>query len=524
MKQKRNLTSAAFIVMSSIVISRITGYFRVMLIPNKLTEKVVADSYIMAFKMTDLMYNLLVGGAIAAALIPVLTGYLERGEEEEGWKAVGTFINVVCLSMVFICVVGIIFAPKFVPLIARGFDEEGIKLTVRLTRILFPSVSFIMLAGLTNGVLNSYQRFAASSYGPVIYNIGSIMSLFFLSRYSVELVAFGVMLSSFVYFLFQLSFAVRNLKYYRFRIYLRHPGFKRLFNLAVPSLLSSTINQVNVIISAMFVTLFRSPGSVNAFNMADTTWQMPYGIFAQGIGIAILPTMSARYAVGDVKDYKDILNKGLKSILLLSIPSAAGLVVLSEPVIRTIFQWSKGFYPEYVTLASRILVFFSVALITQSIVATMSRAFYAVNDTKSPLYVGAGTILMNLAICYLFYRYTSLGVEGMALAYSITSTINAFILIFILNKKVDSINLKSFCVFLLKTFLASGIMGLAVFLLSNVMDFNTASKFLQVLYLIAAISVGALIYFATVLVLKVDEAVYMYETIRLRVKKLMKKN
>jgi len=494
-----------------------------MLIPNKLTDKVVADSYIMAFKMTDLMYNLLVGGAIAAALIPVLTGYLERGEEEEGWKAVSTFINIVFLSMVFICTMGIIFAPQYVPLIAQGFDEEGIRLTVRLTRILFPSVSFIMLAGLTNGVLNSYQRFAASSYGPVIYNIGSILSLFFLSKYSVELVAFGVMCSAIVYFLFQLSFALKNLKYYKFKIYFKHPGFRRLFKLAIPSLLSSSITQVNVIISATFVTLFRSPGSVNAFNMADTTWQMPYGIFAQGIGIAILPTLSAKYAVGDLKDYKDILNKGLKSILLLSIPSALGLVVLSEPIIKTIFQWSSDFHPEYVTLASSILMFFSVALITQSIVATMSRAFYAVNDTKSPLYVGASTILLNLAISYLFYRYTSLGVAGMALAYSITSTVNAIILVAMLNKKIDGIYLKSFFVFLLKTLLASGLMGVSVLLLEYVLDFNTASKLLQVLYLIITISAGALVYFAAVCLLKVEEAVRIYETAILKVKNFIQK-
>jgi len=349
------------------------------------------------------------------------------------------------------------------------------------------------------------------------------LSLFFLSKYSVELVAFGVMCSAVIYFLFQLSFALKNLKYYKFKIHFKHPGFIRLFNLAIPSLLSSSITQVNVIISATFVTLFRSPGSVNAFNMADTTWQMPYGIFAQGIGIAILPTLSAKYAVGDLKDYKDILNKGLKSILLLSIPSALGLVVLSEPIIKTIFQWSSEFHPEYVTLASSILMFFSVALITQSIVATMSRAFYAVNDTKSPLYVGASTILFNLAISYLFYRYTSLGVAGMALAYSITSTVNAIILVVMLNKKINGIYLKSFFVFFLKTLLASAVMGVSVLLLAFILDFDTASKLLQILYLIVTISAGAVIYFAAVCLLRVEEAVRIYETVILKVKNFIKK-
>jgi putative peptidoglycan lipid II flippase len=504
--QKRNLTGAAAIVMSSIVFSRITGYFRVMLIPNKLTEKVVADSYVMAFKITDLMYNMLVGGAIAAALIPVLTGYIERQEEEEGWKAVGTFINVVFLCMVCLCILGIIFAPQIVPFIAKGFDEEGIELTTRLTRILFPSVSFIMLAGLTNGVLNSYNRFAASAYGPVLYNLGGIFSLAFLSSFGVETVAFGVMCSSLIYFLFQLSFARRNLKHYRLRIFLDHPGFRKLFKLAIPSMMSSSIVQVNVIISAMFVTLFRTPGSVNAFNMADTTWQMPYGIFAQGIGIAILPTLSAKFAVGDLDDYKNILIKGLKSILFLSIPSAVGLIILREPIIRTIFQWSDEFDANFVPMAGNILMFFSLALLTQSVVATMNRAFYAINDTKSPLIVGASTILVNIGLSYLFYKFTSLGVGGMALSYSLTSTLNAILLMTLLHKRVREVDFKEFFGFLLKAIPAAIIMGAALMFANGLVDFARVSKLVQIAYLGFEVLAAAAVYFALAIMLKVDEA------------------
>jgi len=521
--RKRNLTGSAIIVMSSIVFSRITGYFRVMLIPNKLTEKVVADSYIMAFKVTDLMYNMLVGGAIAAALIPVLTGYIEKDQEEEGWKAVGTFINVVFLAMLTLCILGIIFAPQIVPFIARGFDEEGTKLTVSLTRILFPSVSFIMLAGLTNGVLNSYHRFAASAYGPVLYNLGGIFSLAFLSRFGVKVVAFGVMCSSLIYFFFQLSFAWKNLKYYRFKFYLRHPGFRNLFKLAIPSLISSSIVQVNVIISAMFVTLFRAPGSVNAFNMADTIWQMPYGIFAQGIGIAILPTLSARFAVGDLDDYKSILAKGLKSILLLSVPSAVGLIVLREPIISTIFQWSKGFDPGFVPLAGNILMFFSLALLTQSIVATMNRAFYAINDTRSPLYVGACTIFVNIGLSYIFKEFTNLGVGGMALSYSLTSTLNAVLLLSILNKKVKGVYLDNFLKFLLKIIPAAAAMGIVLFFTSQAVDFDASSKIVQISYLALEVVIGASVYFLISIILKVEEAFYICNAILEKVRSFNRK-
>ena len=515
---KRNLTGAAAIVMSSIVVSRITGFFREMLIPNVLGAR-EADAYVMAFKITDLMYNMLVGGAIAAALIPVLAGYIEKRDEEEGWKAVGTFINVVFLSMAGVCLLGMIFARKLVPFIAMGFQGEATELTIRLTRILFPSVSFIMLAGLVNGVLNSYHRFAASAYGPTLYNIGGALSLLFLNRYGVEAVAVGVMCSSLLYFLFQLTFAMKNLKFYRFRIYLHHPGFRRLFKLAIPSLASSSIVQVNVIVSAMFVTLF-GLGSVNAFNMADRTWQMPYGIFAQGIGIAMLPTLSAKLAMGDLDDYRDILMKGLKTVLFLSIPSAVGFVVLKDSLIRGIFQWTGSFNKDLVPIAGSILMFFSIAMLTQSIVAIMNRAFYAGNDTKTPLYVGASTILVNLVLSYSFYRFTDLGVSGMALSYSITSALNALLLLGLLNRKFKGIHLDKLMLFLLKVLPASAIMGIFLCFSNAVLNSGTGSKLLQLAVLGAEILAGAFLYFLVLALLKLDEALNILNIAAQRLKKL----
>ena len=180
-------------------------FLREMLVPNMIGVNEAGDAYTIAFRITGLMYDMLVGGAISAALIPILSGYIAKKDEENGWKAVGTFINVVIVAMSVVCLSGIIFAPQLVSLIAVGFESEAQKqLTVDLTRILFPSVAFLMLAGLSNGVLNSYHRFAAAAYGPSIYNIGSALSilLFSKSQWGVRGVAFGVMGSAIIYFYF----------------------------------------------------------------------------------------------------------------------------------------------------------------------------------------------------------------------------------------------------------------------------------------------------------------------------------
>jgi putative peptidoglycan lipid II flippase len=509
--------AAALIVMSSIVVSRITGFFREMLVPNFFGIGQVADAYSIAFKITGLMYDLLVGGAIAAALIPVLTGYIEKNEQEDGWKALSTFINVVFAAMAFTAAMGMVFAPWIVPFFARGFDKETSDLTVSLIRILFPSVAFLMLAGISNGILNSYKRFAAAAYGPTIYNLGSIASIIFLSKYSIKAVAFGVMCSAAVYFLFQLSFALKNLKYYRLRVYFRHPGFNRLIRLAIPSLISSSIVQVNVVISSSFASLF-GPGSVAALNIADRVWQLPYGIFAQGMGIAMLPTLSGRYAVGDLDEYRNILQKSLKTVLFFTIPSALGFVVLKYPLIKTILKFTHQVKEEGIENTGRILMFFSIALITHSIVAIINRGFYAVNDTKTPLFTGMGAIAVNFLFSFIFYTFfnESLAAGGMALAYSIASLINAAVLLALLNRKVGSLGLREVAVFILKIMLSSLIMALILAIVSSFLGNIPENKLYQILILCLEIGIGAVVYFVMVIILKVKEAKILLKQVLLK--------
>jgi len=510
--------AAALIVMSSIVVSRITGFFREMLVPNFFGIGQVADAYSIAFKITGLMYDLLIGGAIAAALIPVLTGYIERDEEEEGWKALSTFINVVFAAMAFTAAMGIVFAPWIVPFFARGFDKETTDLTVSLIRILFPSVAFLMLAGISNGILNSYKRFAAAAYGPTVYNLGSIASIVFLSRYSIKAVAFGVMCSAAVYFLFQLSFALKNLKFYRLKFYFRHQGFKRLIRLAIPSLMSSSIVQVNVVISSSFASLF-GPGSVAALNIADRVWQLPYGIFAQGMGIAMLPTISGRYAVGDLDEYRSILKKSLKTVLFFAIPSAFGFVVLRYPLIKTIIKFTNLVNEDGIENTARILMFFTIALITHSIVAIVNRGFYAINDTKTPLFTGMGAIAVNFLCSFIFYTFfrESLAAGGMALAYSIASLMNAVVLLALLNKKVGRLGLTEIVVFMAKTMLASLVMALILAVLGSLMGNIPENKIYQILILCFEIGIGVIVYFVMVMILKVKEAKAMFRQLLSRV-------
>ncbi|MBN2558859.1 MAG: murein biosynthesis integral membrane protein MurJ, partial [Clostridia bacterium] len=296
MTERASFRSTATMIMVSVLISRLLGFLRTALIPARMGGfSSVADAYNAAFQIPDLMYGLLVGGAIAASLIPMLTGYVEKSNEKEGWKVVGTYINVMMLVMLAICILGVVFAPQFMGLIAEGFKDappEKMELAVRLTRILMPISFFMMLSGFCNGILNSYSRFAVAAFGPCAYNLATVLSIIFLSNsnvadnYGAEKVVLGIVICSFLYFILQLSFTIKHLRNYRPELHLNHPDFLRMVRLAVPTLFTSAFIQVNFIISKYYTT-FYDEGSLSALEVAGKTWQMPLGIIAQAVGVAI---------------------------------------------------------------------------------------------------------------------------------------------------------------------------------------------------------------------------------------------
>lgn len=524
----RKITGAAIIVMSALVVSRITGYLRTILINNLLTAK-QSDALLAAFRTTDLMYNLLIGGAISAALIPILSGYLAKDEEKEGWKAVGTFINVIFLLMVVISTLGVIFAPWVVSMTASGLKGDVRESTIQLTRILFPSVSFMMLAGMTNGVLNSYKRFSAAAYGPSIYNLGAALAVFIFSRYGVQYVAMGILMSAVMYFIIQFSFAFQNFKYYRPKIQWENSGFRRLFLLAIPSLAASAVAQINILISQNFISLFTKEGNITAYNNANDIWQLPYGIFAMGLGTALLPTLSEKLALKKVDEFKDILNKGFKTILYLMIPSTIAFLVLAQPVISVVYKWSLKIGQTRITTAAAILILFTAAMIAQSMLALLNRAFYASNDTKTPMYIGIISIALNFVFCSLFYRFTDLGPAGMSLSYSIQSLVNMSAMMYIISKRMHGMGWKELARYSGKLLAAAVIMGGLLFAANYLIpvdftqDFSMKTKLVEIIVLGVEIVIGAVVYFGCTMLLKVDEAIAFKNKLVAVVEKLKNK-
>ena len=521
--RENSISTAAIVVMGSIILGRFTGFLRETVLSWKVGLSWVQDAYVAAFTVPDLVFVLLVGGTISAALVPFLSGKVEKGEEKDGWLAASSFINVISLIMAVICAFGIIFADRIIPAVAPGFagsSPQTMELAVKLSRILFPSVFFIMMAGICNGVLNSYKKFTAAALGPSIYNLGCTLSIYLFADtdpQSMTKASVFVTLSAFGYFLIQLMFSARKFRYYRPVLNLADEGFRKLFGQAVPSLLNSATAQLNTVISTAFVSLSAAEGSLAAFRNANTLWQMPHGIFAVGIGTAVLPTLSGKYATGGFKEYRTLLMKSLTSVLFFAIPSAACFLILREQLVRAVFKWGGRFTEENVPFVAEILAFFCIAMITHSTVTIMNRAFYAAQDTRTPLVAGIISVILNLALGYVFCMYTGLGAAGMALSYSLVSFVNSVLLLLLMGKRLKGINGGELMNFIFKAALSAVIMGAVLLGIRETLPYPSG-KALQLAYLALEIVAGCVVYLIMMLILRSQEAIYLVNNIRQRLK------
>lgn len=516
---------AAGMISMLFLVSRILGFIRENL-SGRLFNRFETDSFIAAFIIPDTMYYLLVGGALSAAFIPIFTEYLAKGEEEEGWKVASTFINITVILLAIFTILGMTFAKGVALWEAPHFKAEKMLLLVKLTRIMFPAVCFTALAGLMGGVLNSYKHFLAPALGPVFYNVAIILGAFFLGpRYGIMGMAIGVVAGAIGNFLIQMSF-LRTVGGYRFRfgyIDLRNSGFRRMLILMVPALVGLSATQANIWITNVMASSLPE-GSITALRFANRLIQLPIGIFASSIAMAFFPMLSGLAAEKKMDSFKDTLSLSLRSIFFLMLPAAAGLIVLRTPIVKILFE-GQQFTPKDTALTSYALLFYGMAVFAHAAILMLPRAFYALQDTLTPVLVSVFSVSMSILMNWIFLKFTALGVGGFALSFSVMGLINMLLLMGILRRKIGGIRgyeiLKSF----LKGLAASAALGLAVFLTKEGIGFISGRMGLTghleaALVVAVGITVGVAVYLGTAWLLKMDELAL---TIRLIQSKLLKR-
>ncbi len=524
---------AAGIMIAAIFLSRILGLVRDMVMSYYFGAQVspVADAYRAAFSLPDLFYYLIAGGALSSAFIPVFTEYLEKGDEKTAWKVFSVFGTAIALGLTVLILLGEILAPWLLWLFLPGFrsDPAKLDLTTNLTRIVFPAQICFFIGGLMMSTLYARNRFLMPALGPVVYNaaiiLGAVvggqllgpMNGIYAQAWTVLL---GALLGNIVMQLWEMR---RVGIHYTPSLDLRHPGVIKVGKLMLPVLLGLSLPQLCVLLARPFASQL-DQGAITWLDSANKVMQLPLGIFAQALSVAIFPTLSALAARQDIPGFRRQFSLGFRSILFLTIPSAVLILVLAVPLTALLFQRGQWTWDDTVR-TSQATVFYSLAIAAVSGQQIVNRGFYAMQNTITPMVVGTAATVFYLLLNWLLMAV--LGVNGLALSYTIANGATLAALLVLFHRHIGGLPLMEMGDSVGRVAVAATGMGIVVWLVRRAMDSLLGAygpdgmHSLPVLFeLFVCTGVGCVVYLTAVKLLRVPEAEFVLDTVGTRLRKL----
>ncbi|MFP4194409.1 MAG: murein biosynthesis integral membrane protein MurJ [Desulfobacterales bacterium] len=458
MNEKRHATKAAGVIGLATLLSRILGFVRDLVIAWFFGAGLLSDAFFVAFRIPNLLRRLFAEGTLSMAVVPVFTEQMTKYGREEAFALARSAVRMLSVILVIIALAGIAGAPWIVKVVAPGFAGSKFALTVTLTRIMFPYIIFICLVALSMGILNALGHFAAPALAPVFLNLTMIAAVLFISPYldtPVIGVAFGVLAGGVIQLALQVPFLLKKGIVIWQKAPFWHPALKKIGLLMGPAVFGAAVYQINILVGTLLASLLRE-GSVSYLYYADRLVQFPLGIFAISASVALLPSLSRQASAKDYDALADTFAYSMKMIFFITVPAMAGLIALREPIVGLLFM--RGAF-DVVSMkhTAYALFHYSVGLWAFSGVRILVSTFYALQDTKTPVKMATYSIIANIAFGIILMGPLTHG--GLALATSLGSMINFFLLAAVLQKRMGEIYWKKIVVSVARTVLSSIIMG-----------------------------------------------------------------
>lgn len=446
------LTAAAFLIGAASLASRLFGILRDRILASSFGAGDLLDAYYAAFRIPDTLYNLIIIGALSAGFIPVFTEWYERKGRDDAFRLAEKVLSVILATLTAAVVILFVAAPILVPLIAPGFAGEKLETTIWLTRLMLISPVFLGMSAVMGGILQSRRRFLAFSLAPVLYNIGIIFGAWFLAPHlGVYGVGIGVILGAFLHFITQASVAfslgLRRLP----RPDFKDAGIRRIIKLMIPRTLGLAVTQLNLIVILALASTV-GVGSVAVFQLAQNLQSFPLGLFGISFAIAAFPLMAEAAGRKDDEAYKDALGNASRKIFFLMIPTMALFILLRAQIVRIIL--GEGFFDWDDTIRTAdVLGWFAVSLFAQGLVPLFMRAFYALQEVKTPILITAGAEIFSIILALLLKG--PFGIAGLAMAFSASAAIQIFLLALHLRKRKGALGEGEFALSALKVVAAT---------------------------------------------------------------------
>jgi putative peptidoglycan lipid II flippase len=501
---KRQIARAASLIMVAFALSRVLGLVRTMVIAGQFGTGAEMDAYQAAFRLPDILFQLAAGGALASAFIPTFTGYLARSDRAGAWRLASNVVNLLMVILTLAAALAALIAPWLVDwVIAPAFDAETAALTTRLMRVMLTSSVIFGVSGVIMGTLNAHQHFLLPAVAPMLYNLAIIAGALFLApSLGVMGLAVGVVAGSALHLLVQLPGLIHFGARYTPRLTVRDPGVSQVARLMGPRVLGLAVVQINFLVNTNLASRL-GEGAVSALNFAWLLMLLPQGVFALAVATAAFPTFAEQVARGHQAAMRATLAATLRAVFALSLPAAVGLAVLRGPLVALLFE--RGAFGETSTdLVAWALMFYALGLVSHAGIEIVARAFYAMHDTKTPLLIGGGAMLLNVGLSLtlppLFEVVGWLAHGGLALANSLATSLEMIGLIWVIRGRLGGLEGHSSLPMLLRSTAAALLMGLAlVALLSALPSVNSA------LLGAVGIALGGLVYLGAAWALGVQE-------------------
>jgi putative peptidoglycan lipid II flippase len=464
----RQIARAAGTVMAAFIVSQISGLFRSVLVLNTFGASPEMDSFLAANQVTDTLFQLVAGGALASSFIPAFTALLVQGDRQGAWRLASAIANLIMLILSLLAALAAFFAPQLVRYtLAAGLATDPYleALTINLLRLMMPAAVIFGLSGLIMGILNANQVFLVPALTPSMYNFGLIAgAVVFAPTMGIYGLAVGVLLGAVLHLGLQIPTLLRQKGSYFLTLGLDQPAVREVGRLIGPRLFGLAVLHINSWVNIILAG-FQPEGSITAIKSAFTLMLMPQVAIAQSVAVAAMPTISAQHARGELQEVRSSISASLRGVLLLSLPASLGLILLRRPLVVALYQ--RGAFDERSTeLFTWALLWYAAGLVGHSLVEVLARAFYALHDTKTPVKVGALAMGLNIAFSLAFVAlFNFLGWAphgGLALANSLATTLEMAWLLVLMSRRLNGLDGKKVLRAALKGAAATGLMGLVL--------------------------------------------------------------
>ncbi|MEW5705421.1 MAG: murein biosynthesis integral membrane protein MurJ [Actinomycetota bacterium] len=511
----RALAASAIIVAAANFFGRIFGFIREMVIANKFGASAQTDAFLVAFTIPNILYSLIVAGALSASFIPIFTGFLANDKEKEAWHLAYSVFNLLLIVFGFVAAALVIFAPQVIFLAAPGFAKSYNQLSLgsNLLRLMAPALILLGISGLMTGVLNSYNHFSTPSLVSLTQNALLVISiLVFAKSMGIYGAALGLLFGAAGQVLIQLPAFVKRRLPYRPVLDLRHESFTGVAKLFFPVLIALSASQSNTFIDKWMAS-FLNEGSISYLNYAYKVASLPVGTFIAAIAIVLFPTLSQQAAKGDVDLLRSTVSIGIRIISLITVPATVGFFMLSMPIVGLLFE--HGAFDRTATVAtSSALAAYSFGLLAMGLSTFLVRSFYALKDGMTPLKASIAFVIVLIGFDVLLIR--SFSHVGLALGYVFAVTLMVAMLFLALRKRLQGLDEVQLAGSLLKIAFSAVVMGAAIWYVKGLLIgvYSSGTKFDELVVVGLAILAGIIVYALSLVALRASEVLLVWRMVR----------